>query len=445
MQRHDFLDPKMMLTSSGIGRQRPSRVRYQVLVAACTAAAIAYVHRNGFAVALTDVAADFHLEDRHKGYLSAAFLLAYGAFEVPCGVLSDRFGVRALLPLLVIGWSVLTGAVAIGLWLPGWWMPFAVLLALRFLFGACQAGLFPALSRMMTDWMPLKERATAQGFIWMASRVGGAAAPHLFPWLVVLCSAWQPCLWALAGLGLIWAAAFWPWFRNRPDEMRAVNEAERRLIAKERAVSSGHVHIPWRRLLRSRNVWMLCAMYGCVGFAANFFITLLSDYLIHHRHVTLDQKAWLASLPFACGVGACIAGGYLSDRLSRLWLGRKWGRRINGMIGLSIAAIALLATIWVDDIVLLGLLLCLGFAGNDLNMGPAWAACADIGERHAGTVGGAMNMVGNIIGAVGMALAGRLLDANLDALVFILFACSYTLAAICWLGIDASKPLETSA
>ena len=53
----------------------------------------------------------------------------------------------------------------------------AFLVLLRFLFGAFQAGTFPSISRMMADWMPTTERGSAQGTIWMSSRMGGALAP----------------------------------------------------------------------------------------------------------------------------------------------------------------------------------------------------------------------------------------------------------------------------
>src|SRR5262249_34291875 len=103
----------------------------------------------------------------------------------------------------------------------------------------------------------------------------------------------------------------------------------------------------------------------------------------------------------------------------------------------------LLATNWVDDVWLLGFLLSATFFCNDMAMGPAWAACADIGERYAGTVGGAMNMIGNLMAAVGSVVAGKLLAAGRPTMVFIVFACCFWAASLCWLGVDATKSLST--
>ena len=65
----------------------------------------------------------------------------------------------------------------------------------------------------------------------------------------------------------------------------------------------------------------------------------------------------------------------------------------------------------------------------------------DVGERYAGTLSGAMNATGALLGAVGMGLAGRLLKQQHYTLMFILFACSYWVAASCWLVVDVTKPL----
>src|SRR5437667_343570 len=67
---------------------------------------------------------------------------------------------------------------------------FAVLLLLRFFFGAFQAGGFPVWARVVADWVPLPERGSAQGTVWMFSRVGGAIAPFLFLWLFWLFGTW---------------------------------------------------------------------------------------------------------------------------------------------------------------------------------------------------------------------------------------------------------------
>ncbi len=426
----------------------PTRVRYLVLAAACSLAVLTYIQRQGFVASLPYIKKDLELNDEQLGYLGALWLVAYGAFQMPAGMLGDRFGARHLLTGLVLGWSLtlaVTGFVA--LLSPGGWLPFACLVALQFLSGTFQAGGFPVLARVIADWMPARQRGFAQGTVWTFSRLGGALAPQLMVWLIlVVFGGWAIPLWLLAGPGLLWCAFFWPWFRNRPGEMPHVNAAERDFIASGQSSPPAPVDpLPWSRFLRSRNVWALCLMYGFVGFAGNFITRWLPVYLRDHRHLDDTTAAQLAGYPLACGIVSCLLGGTLSDWLIRRLGSRTWGRRLVGGTALALAGMTTLLPIWADQVWLLALAFSAWFFFNDATMGPAWASCADVGERYAGTLSGAMNMTGAFFGAAGAVFAGYCLRRHQDELLFIVFACSYALAALCWLAVDVTKPLVPRA
>src|SRR6266851_7307520 len=185
---------------------RPTSVRFLVLAAACSLGFIAYVHRNGFAFAGTDLKNDLGLDGRQWSRVMAAFLIAYAGFEIPSGLTCDKLGARHLLALVTLGWSLLTAALATLVVLPilpGWeaaTVQFIVLLVLRFLFGMFQAGAFPGISRLLTDWIPTQERGTAQGLIWTCSRLGGAVAPFIMGALVFICRGWEAAFVVVAFL-----------------------------------------------------------------------------------------------------------------------------------------------------------------------------------------------------------------------------------------------------
>jgi sugar phosphate permease len=422
---------------------RPSRVRYQVLAFACVLAVLTYLNRLGFVVAAPEIKKDLALTDEQMGYLAAAFLIAYGLCQVPGGLVGDRIGGRNLLTILVLAWSLLSGAVALGVIFPaGAALAFVFLVVLRFLFGMFQAAEFPTLARVLADWMPISERARAQGLVWMFSRLGGAIIPFLFAGMLWYFGTWTTPFWVMAALGALWCAAFWPWFRDRPEEMPQVNRGEAELIEAGRPPAPARLSVPWSAVFRSPNVWSLCLVYALVGFSGNFFTNMLPLYLRDHRELSKSETAWLSALPLAFGIGACFLGGLLSDWIVQRFGSRKWGRRLNGAIGLLVAAAATLAIPLVDDVWLLGVCVSVAFFCNDLNMAPAWAAAADIGERYAGTISGLMNMMGGgFAGALGAAFAGYLFRRHLDQWVFVVFAGSYALAACSWLLVDVTKPL----
>src|SRR5207249_9990068 len=123
---------------------------------------------------------------------------------------------------------------------------------LRLLFGAVQAGGFPVLGRVMADWMPVTERGFAQGSIWMLSRLGGALIPFLLYWLFWQFGGWSIPFVLIGCLGVLWCGAFWPWFRNQPEEIAQVNRRERELITADRPAASDQPRsVPWSQMARS--------------------------------------------------------------------------------------------------------------------------------------------------------------------------------------------------
>ena len=153
---------------------KPTRVRYGVLAALCAVSLVTYVDRLGFAIGTPYLKKDLGFNDLQIGYLFSAFFWAYGAFQIPGGWLGDRLGSRHLLTILVLGWSLTTGALALVVYVPS---PYAAALVpgraplpLRDVPGRG----IPVLSRINADWMPVTMRGMSQGLIWMSSRLGGA-------------------------------------------------------------------------------------------------------------------------------------------------------------------------------------------------------------------------------------------------------------------------------
>jgi fucose permease len=88
----------------------------------------------------------------------------------------------------------------------------------------------------------------------------------------------------------------------------------------------------------------------------------------------------------------------------------------------------------------------LGLAGlfNDFVMPAAWAGCMDVGGRYAGTVSGAMNMMGSVAGALSPLVVGYLLAWTKQdwTLTFYVSAAVYSMGGVCWLFLDAHTPIE---
>ncbi len=141
---------------------RASRVRYVVLFGLCLAAAIAYIHRGCFGVCDKTIQEQQHLSSYQTSWILGVFFFTYACFQIPTGILVDRWGARRSLFLFGLLGAV-TLALSASTMVLGATAAFLVYYVSRALMGISQAGLFPASSRCLASWIPESRRAFAAG------------------------------------------------------------------------------------------------------------------------------------------------------------------------------------------------------------------------------------------------------------------------------------------
>jgi len=411
-----------------------TRVRHGVLGFTLALTAVAYLDRVCIATAAPVMKADLALSDAQMGYVFSAFTFAYALFEVPSGWLADRFGARLMLTRIVIWWSAMTAATGV---VGG----FASLFAVRFLFGMGEAGTFPSIARAYGRWLPARERGRAFGLALMTGALGGALTQPLVVSLLRLVH-WRLTFPLFGAAGVLWAAAWYRWFRDDPHQHAAVNAAELQLLEPPpHGRATAHAAVPWAGLLRNRSLLVLCVMYGAAIYGWYFYITWLPTYLQRARGFDLQQAGWLAALPLFSIAGGVSLGGWLSDVLTHRW-GVRAGRRAPGLVGLPLAALAVIAAVMTPSPGAAAGLLAAAAGLAALGVSPAWAVCLEIGGRHAGVVSGTMNTFGNLGGALSPVVFGQSLQAwgHWDLPLLSVAGC-YLVAAACWLGVDPREAI----
>src|SRR5256885_1051484 len=143
--------------------------RYRLIVGTFLLSMLLYVDRVCISAAKDAVSADLRFSDRQMGWVFAAFSLGYALFQAPAGMLADRYGPRRILAAIVCIWSTFPC-------LPAAVRHLGAMLAVRFLFGAGEAGAFPGMARAVYSWLPMSERGLAQGINSSATRLGAAVA-----------------------------------------------------------------------------------------------------------------------------------------------------------------------------------------------------------------------------------------------------------------------------
>jgi MFS transporter, ACS family, glucarate transporter len=409
------------------------KYRYRVLALLFVLSMITFLDRVCISVAGPRMQQELRIGPETWGWIVGIFILAYGIFQIPVGALGDRIGARKVLFTIVLWWSACT-------WLTGSVSRIPVLLGIRFLFGAGEGGAYPNISSVIMRLFPSSERARALGFIWMASRLGGAVTPFIIIPLQARYG-WRTGFHFLGLLGMAWAAVWFTWFRDRPAEKKGVSQEELEEIAQARLRVPEYTPLPWRRALKSWNFWAIVLMYHTFGYGSYFYLSWLNTYLIKGRGFAEKDTIFLASLPFIFGTIANAAGGYTGDFLVRR-IGLKWGRRAIGSLGMAFSAVFMLSAALSSNRIAAVLFLSLGAGAADFLLPTCWATCLDIGKKHAGAVTACMNTAGTVSSFLSGVLFGYAVQAwkNYD-LPIIPIALTLFIGALLWLKIDATREL----
>jgi MFS family permease len=416
--------------------KRAPQTRQWVIVFAIALAVITYVDRVCISQASGDIQHDLHLSKEEMSLVFAAFTLAYGLFEIPCGWLGDKFGPRRMLLRVVLMWSAFTTATGCA-W--NW----TSMIVCRFLFGAGEAGCFPNLTKAFTIWLPKNERVRAQGLMWLSARWGGALTPLLVVWVLQFVS-WRWAFGMFGLLGIVWAVLFDRWFRDDPREHPSMTPDELALLDGIEHNTPGQENVPWRRFLTSPNIWLLWLPFFCMNYGWYFYITWLPTYLREARGVSLTKGAVLAGLPLLIGGLGSLFSGLVAGPAAK-WLGSTaLARRTLACTGLAGAAIMILLSTRIASPTLAMVALGLASFANDLAMPVAWGTCMDVGGRFAGTLSGSMNMMGQLGGTLCPIVVAQILKytGNNWIIAFWVAAAVYLIGAVCWIFIDPVTPLD---
>lgn len=394
---------------------------------------VTFLDRINITMASQDIMTELGLSESQWGWVLSVFTISYGLMQVPLGVWGDKRGYRLVLALIVLWWSLFTG-------LTGLAWSFGSLLVIRFMFGIGEAGSYPCMTGVVVKWYKQHETSTAQGYIWAASRMGGALTPFIvLPVLTLL--GWHWAFYLLAAVGVVWAAGWYFWFRDKPAEVKGITDEELATLPEAARQEIEKVAIPWRRMMQNRQFWLILAMYFFYAWGSWFFFSWFPRFMEVGRGFDKSELTYVIAIPFVMSMVGNIAGGYLSSKLS-LKYGLKVGRRLLGVGGLAVSALFMFLAAFIPGKTEVFIFLSLAFGVIDLMLPSAWAICSDIGGRYSGAVSGAMNTAGNIGGFVCATAFGYLIEAtgNYNVPLFVITA-MLAISALLFFAINPTKQL----
>jgi sugar phosphate permease len=395
------IPPKSLSAATTERARVASRTRYRILGLTFLVSFVMYLDRVCMGTVAPVIMQEFGLDKITMGWSVSAFNWAYAIFQVPGGFLADRYGPRLILAAALAWWSLFTAGT-------GATFNALSLTATRFLFGVGEAAAFPASSRAVVRWLPVEQRGFGQGVQHAGSRLGAAIAPALVVFLLYKFT-WRWIFYSFGSLGAVLAFVWYAYYRNRPQEHSQVNEKELKAIGSAAAGGSTVVvDVPWRRILRSRDLWFLSSMYFCYGWVVWMYLFWLPTYLVEARHFSQIKMGLGASLPLLAATVTNVAGGWISDKLSSRWSDLRRGRLAVSIVGFAIAGLGLIPGVLARDATTGLFCLTIALAGLELTVAVSWAISLDIGGDCSGSVSAVMNTLGNLGGALSAVVIGYL-------------------------------------
>lgn len=387
---------------------------------------VTFLDRINISVAGSSIMHDLHLSPAQWGWVQSAFILSYGLLQIPMGALGDRFGHRNILAAIVLWWSAFTAFTGMA----GGLMS---LLVIRFMFGIGEAGSSPCSTGVISRWFEKGEVGKAQGYVWAASRMGGALTPFVvIPVMVTV--GWRAAFYLLGALGVVWAIVWWLYYRDSRETSRASSPRNTSSIS---STSS----LPWSSILGNRQFWLICGMYFFYAFGSWFFFSWFPTFMELGRGFDKTELTYAVAVPFIMSMMGNIAGGHLTDRLTRRY-GIKIGRKALGSTSLAVSAVCMFLAAFIPGKMAVFVFLSLCFGIFDLMLPSAWALCIDLGKRHAGTISGAMNTAGNIGGFCCGILFGELVQQSGNYnLPLYMIAVMLIISAVLFFFINPEKPI----
>jgi len=353
-----------------------------------------YVDRMVMSTTIPYIGRELHLSKTAMGMVMSAFFLGYTAFQIPGGILVDKYGPRLIMTIAFTVWSIFTGVT-------GMISNLVQLLLARVLFGIGE-GPFPAASmKSIALWFDQSKRATATSIILSSNALGPAIAP-LLAVAIMAHWGWRATFYSLVVPGIVVAVLIAVFVTDDPfakEKRRDSSQAVRK--APQTAQYS------FWQVLKEPTVWKATVMFFFANIAGWGFKSWLPGYLVIARHMDMKTMGVAASIPFFAGIVGYLFGGWLSD-------GRfKNNRKIPVIIFQLVTALLFYLMFTVESMSMLMIFQTLAGFFLSAMLAATWALpVSAVSKKITGRAVGIFNTGGQLAGLISPTIIGYLVDVS---------------------------------
>ena len=278
---------------------------------------LSYLDRANFSFgAAAGMADDLHITAAQSSLLGSLFFLGYFCFQIPGAIYAQRYSVKKLIFVGLIGWGALASAT-------GLISDIRLLYLDRFLLGIVESAVLPAMLVLQARWYTRSERARANAFLvlgnpatmlWMSLLSGYLAAGFGWRWMFII-----------EGLPpIIWAFVWWRLVADRPREAAWLPEADRITLENKLAEEQRDIApiANYAAAFKSPRVILLSAQYFLWSIGVYGFVIWLPS-MLKTSDMGMAEVGLLSSVPYLAAVIAEISVATWSDisgkRMGLVW------------------------------------------------------------------------------------------------------------------------------
>ncbi|MBC3883574.1 MFS transporter [Undibacterium griseum] len=369
---------------------------------------INYIDRIGLSVAAPQIQDLFKLSSVEMGLLFSAFAWSYAILQIPVGMVLDKFGPTKVGRYGAFLWGIASTITALS-------SGFAGIFFARILLGIAEAPAFPVSSKATGYWFPRKERGLATAIFDAAAKFSNVIGVPLVA-VVVVSFGWRWGFALTAMLSFMYFFAFLIFYRD-PSADPHLSRAELDYIqqggaAPEGKADNGAIGM-LGYLLRQTKVWGLTIGFAAYGYSFYLFLTWLPGYLVQTMHMSILKSAGYAAIPWVFAtLTDLFVGGWLIDHLISRGCDESRVRKTVLIIGMLFGLAVFGATQTVDPVwAIFWISIALGGLASAAPVG--WSLPSLIAPKGgAGTIGGIMNFVNNLMGAAAPIVTGYIVGAT---------------------------------
>ncbi|MFC7393256.1 MFS transporter [Scopulibacillus cellulosilyticus] len=391
-----------------MNKQHIGKKRWMIAVMLGIGVIIEYFDRTNISIAAKPLTEEFNLTPGEMGLLLSSFAWSYALLQIPVGVLLDKIGVKWMMRLGTVIWSLATLMTAV---VSG----YGLVLLSRVLLGAGEAPYLPAAAKATGHWFPRKERGLAISMFDSESKLSNAIGTPIVA-LAVSAWGWRGGFFMTATLSILFAIVFWIWYRD-PHEDKRLSKEEYDYIVEGGAQSTesapGGTMKNIKYLLTKRKVWGIFIGFAAYGYSWFLFLTWLPGYLQTEMHMSVIQSGWYAAIPWIIGtLSEIIIGGWLIDHLTKKGYNPTRLRKTFLVIGMLLG-LAVIGAVFTDSAKVAVFWISLALGGLVITSSIAFSIPTFIAPKGTvGTLTGLISFGNNAMGIAAPIVTGFIVGAT---------------------------------